>query len=344
MNTDKQNFLIQLQSNRIFDPVGDVRVKTRCILCGDSKKDMNKKRLYILCDPYDNDVVTYICFNCGEYGMLTVDMLNEITGDDTDLSNLLRRINRLATFDSKNTKVNKYKNNRVIPVTIPTPKKIPSTLNKIKYLNNRIGYPIPVEDYQKLKLIFDMREFLEINHISVPKKYEFLIPQFTSDYIGFLSVKNEYVILRDITGKHKEKYRYVKYNLFGIQSNAHAFYTITNSVNTISQKPIHIIMAEGPIDILSIVYNMYNGIKPDNVFISTNNGTFYHPAMYYINKGLVGSNIFIDIYRDSDSIMNYRLLKKQVQIFTKNFRVYRNAIGKDFGVPKDKYELEEEYY
>lgn len=343
MNIDKQDFLLQLQRDRLFDRVGDVRVKTKCILCGDSKKDPNKKRLYILCDPYDNDVVTYICFNCGEYGLLTVDMLGQIVGEDAELLNLLRRINRFAKSDSKNKKVNKYKNNRVIPVELPSPRKTPQTIAKIRYLNNRIGYPIPVEDYKKLKLVFSIQDFLAINNILVPKKYQFLIPQFETDYVGFLSVKNEYLILRDITGKHKDKFRYVKYNLFGIQSNAHAFYTISNTVNTISQQPIHIIMAEGPMDILSVIYNMYGGIVPDNVFISTNNGTFYHPAMYYINKGLVGSNIFVDIYRDSDSIMDYQLLRKQIRPFTKNFKVYRNAIGKDFGVPKDQYEIIEEY-
>ena len=93
---------------------------------------------------------------------------------------------------------------------------------------------------------------------------------------------------------------------------------------------------------MSIVYNMYGGIVPDCLFMSTNHGAFYTPLLYYINKGLVGSNVWIDIYRDADSIMDYQKLKQQMKIYTRNYAVYRNAIGKDFGVPKSKYEIERE--
>ena len=95
-------------------------------------------------------------------------------------------------------------------------------------------------------------------------------------------------------------------------------------------------------DILSIVYNIYGGIVPDCVFMSTNHGAFYHPMLYYLNKGLVGSNVYIEIYKDSDSIMNYHLLQNQLKIYTKHYKVFYNGIGKDFGVPKDEFELLEE--
>ena len=40
--------------------------------------------------------------------------------------------------------------------------------------------------------------------------------------------------------------------------------------------------------------------------------------------------------------MDYNLLKRQMKIYTKNFKVFYNSIGKDFGVPKDKFNIEEE--
>lgn len=341
MKNDKSELLDILQRSQYCQPVGEVRVKTRCVLCGDSHKDPNKKRLYIICDPNDpSESVKYICFNCGEYGELTPDMLSMIVGDDYDLIQLLKRINKYAHNDSGTLKVNKYRNNKEINVIIPPPKRTQTTIKKIKYLNNRIGYQIPIEDYPRLKLVFSMSEFLEVNKILIQPKYKKLIPIYDRDYIGFLSVKNEYVILRDVT--EKNNFRYVKYNLFGMESNAHSFYTIKNTINTLSQESIKIIAAEGPLDILSIVYNIYGGIIPDCVFMSTNHGAFYNPLLYYFNKGLVGSNIFLEIYRDSDSIMNYELLKKQISVYTKNYKVFRNAIGKDFGVPSSEFELEEE--
>lgn len=341
MNSDKAELLDILQHNRDCTPVGAIRVKTRCMLCGDSRKDPNKKRFYIVCDPMTQEAVKYMCFNCGEYGMLTADMLSQALGGATqDEVALLRRINKTAMFDSGNKRVNQYKNNREIELTIPPAKKTPTTIKKIKHMNQRIGFPIPVEDYGRLKLVFSIMELLSINHIPVIETYKPFLSLYERDYIGWLSIKNEYLILRDITGKNK--YRYIKFNLFGMDSNAHSFYTISNGINTITQQDIRIVAAEGPFDILSIVYNLYGGIVPDCVFMSTNHGAFYNPLLYYLNKGLVGSNVHIDIYRDSDSIMNYQLLKNQMKIYTKNFAVYRNVIGKDFGVPADQFEIERE--
>lgn len=342
MSNDKTELLEILRRDRNCVPVGDIRVKTRCVLCGDSKKDPNKKRLYILCDPNNpSEPVLYNCFNCGESGVVTNDILGMIIGelDDYEVS-LLKRINKNASKDSGASRVNRYKNNKEIVVTIPVPRKLQSTISKIKYMNQRIGVRVPLEDYQRLKLIFSIKEFLEVNKIPVMKKYLPFIDIYERDYIGWLSVNNEYIILRDITGHNK--FRYIKFNLFGMETNAHSFYTIGNRVNTISQKPIKIIAAEGPFDIMSIVYNIYGGIIPDCVFISTNHGAFYHPLLYYINKGLVGSNVFIEIYRDSDSVINYETLRNQLKIYTKNYSVFSNGIGKDFGVPRDMFRIERE--
>lgn len=341
MNNDKAELLEILQHNRECTPVGAIRAKTRCMLCGDSKRDLNKKRFYIICDPMTQDAVKYICFNCGEYGMLTADMLSQALGGATqDELALLRRINKTAMYDSGNKRVNKYKNNREIDIVIPPARKTQHTIRKIKYMNERIGYRVPIEDYGKLKLVFSIMELLSINHIPVMEKYKPFIPLYERDYIGWLSVKNEYLILRDITGQHE--FRYIKFNLFGMDSNAHSFYTISNGINTITQQDIRIIAAEGPFDIMSITYNMYGGILPDCLLMSTNHGAFYNPLLHYINKGLVGSNVFIDIYRDSDSIMDYQLLKNQMKIYTRNFSVYRNALGKDFGVPREEFDIERE--
>ena len=342
MNNDKSEFLGILQRCRNCVPVGDIRVKTKCILCGDSKKDPNKKRLYLKCDPLDiSEPIMYICFNCGETGLLTADMADQILGgiNDDELA-LLKRINRTAMNDSGQVRVNKYKNNKEINVIIPPPRKTQNTIRKIRYMNDRIGTAILIEDYPKLKLVFSIMEFLSVNNIGVPSKYKDFMSIYERDYIGWLSVKNEYIILRDITGKNK--FRYVKFNIFGMESNAHSFYTIKNGINTISRDEIHLVVAEGPFDILSLVYNVYGGIKPDTLFMSTNHGAFYNPLLYYINKGLVGSNIFLDIYRDSDSIMDYELLRNQMKIYTKNFSVFRNSLGKDFGVPKNEFSIEKE--
>ncbi len=345
MDSDKEELFSILRNHRGCHDVGDGRIRTRCILCGDSKKDPHKMRLNIKCDPHNpTEPVMFICFNCGESGILTTDMLAAILGGENELEmELLRRINKTARRSDKGLRVNKYKGSKVRQVIIPPPRKQMNTVRKIQYMNKRIGVTIPLEDYQKLKLIFSLQEFLVTNQLGLNPKYEYIANKLENDYLGWLSVDNEYIIFRDITGNHKE--RYVKYKIDKlVDSNIHSFYGISNQVNVISQNPIHIIATEGPFDILSVVYNMYGKIVPDCIFLSVNHGLFLTPILYYLNKGIVGSNIYIDIYRDSDSVVNYTELKNDLKIYTRNFTVYRNVIGKDFGVPKDQYQIERETY
>ena len=340
--SDKKELLNILLRSKQCIPVGDIRVRTRCVLCGDSKRDPNKKRLYIKCDPSNpSEPILYNCFNCNESGILNVDMLEMILGGiDSDEIELLKRINKSASRDSGNIRVNKYKLSRSMSLKLPPARRSNSTINKIRYLNRRLGCIIPLVDYPRLKLIFSLKELLEINQLDLSEKYRPFLDLYEQDYIGWLSVNNEFIILRDITGKNK--FRYIKINLFGTENNAHSFYTISNSINTLSRNPIKIVVTEGPFDILSVVYNIYGMIIPDCVFMSVNHGSFLNPILYYLNKGLVGSNVYIEIYRDSDSKLDYQLLKKQLRIYTKNFSVFRNSMGKDFGVPKNEFEIEQE--
>lgn len=317
-----------------------VQLLTRCVLCGDSEKNPNKMRLYIKCDVTNpTEPVLYDCFNCGESGVLTPQMIKDIGCSNQEIVRGLKQVNSVAIESEGNVKVSKYRNLHEIKVEIPPLTKNPVYLRKAKYFLDRIGYPSSLElkDFEKLKIVWSLWNFLKINGIKPINGYTDILDK---DYIGFLSARNEYIIFRDITEKHKM--RYVKYNIFGVYDNSNSFYTIKNKINPLTQNDVHIIVSEGPFDIISILYNIFDGCDTDRIFSATCNGQYINTLRYYLDKGLVGSNIYIDIYRDNDNdkFMNYKKLKQQLKPYTKNYHVYYNTLNKDFGVPKNKIDVD----
>lgn len=313
--------------------VNSVQICTKCFICGDSQKNSNKKRLYIKVDPNNpREPVLYWCFNCYAKGVFTTNMLREMGVDDSDASTFIRKLNHDATKDD-GSRANRYRNTKEIKVEIPPLKGDKKTLSKIKYLYDRIGYKIPPEDFNRLKIVFNIKEFLSFNNIPPNNKH---IDMLDSDYIGFLSTHNEYIILRDITNSNSM--RYVKYNIFGVVDNSQSFYTPRTSLNLLTHEDIHIIVSEGPFDTLGIMYNVFDGDISNKIFISSCDGSFMNPILSFIRKGLVGDNIFIDCYQDNDTRLNFKKIKRELKMYTPNFTVYYNRLYKDFGVPKDKIE------
>lgn len=313
------------------------QLRTRCVICGDSKKSMTKKRLGIKIDTNDpKEPILYNCFNCGAHGVMTTDILCDI-GLDRDIALEITKYNKGALKYDNSSVINKYKNNKPIPVIIPPPTKCDKTIKKIKYLYNRIGYKVPIEDFNSIKVIFNLFDFLSVNNIAIPdNKFYHILDR---DYIGFLSINNEYIIFRDITNMNKA--RYFKYNIFGIFDNSNSYYRIKNKIDLFTPDIISIKVAEGIFDILSVHYNIDNGNSQNNIYVATTNSSLLNPIMTHINKGLVGDNISVDIYQDNDTKVNFYKLKKRLSPYIGNMRVYSNGRSKDFGVPMSDIEINE---
>lgn len=315
--------------------------KTRCIFCGDSKKDPNKMRLGIKVDATNpEEPVLYHCFNgdCGRAGVLTNRMLKAIAGAQ-QIKVSVDSINKSVMKTSGNTKLNRYKNTRVINVKLPG--LYPKDMDKARYLFNRIGKVIDPVEFNGLKIVWSLNDFIEMNNLKSTSQYLWMLDK---DYIGFLSVNNDFIVFRDITEKHKM--RYVKYNVFGFYDNSGSFYSIPAKADLLSMDDIYIIISEGPFDILSILYNVEGNDRTNKIYLSSNDGEFYTPLLHYFEKGFVGSNIYIDAYKDNDSdIEGYVELRKQLKTYTtdiSNIRIYYNGYEdeKDFGVPKNKIQRE----
>lgn len=331
---DIYNTLSHSPNTRI---VNHTELCTRCFICGDSSKNTNKKRLYLHIDVNNpREPILYHCFNCFAKGIFTADMLREMGVDDSESSTFIRRLNHDATKDD-GSRVNKYKNTKEIQVELPPIKGDKKTLSKIKYLYDRIGYKIPPEDFNRLKIVFNIKEFLEFNKI--PPNNIKHIDMLDEDYVGFLSTHNEYIIMRDITGMHTM--RYIKYNIFNVVDNSQSFYTPRASLDLLTPDDIHIIVCEGPFDVLGIMYNIFNGDIANKIFVASCDGNFMNPILSFVRKGLVGDNIFIDCYQDNDTRLDFKKIKRELKVYTPNITVYYNRLSKDFGVPREYIDRDE---
>lgn len=320
--------------------VNDSELVMRCRICGDSDKNMNKKRLYFKIDLGNADEpIFYKCMNCNESGIVTSDFMKEYF----DLHNLelltgLRRFNKQIIDNSPRFK---YKNESVLDMIVPEPKNVHDTVTKIKYFYTRIGMKIPISDFAKLKIVFSIKDFLELNklepNISSKNNYEFL-RSLEKDYMGFLSRQNNVIVFRDVTGNGKLG-RYYKYKVIKDLPTENTFYTVNTNIDILTMNNIEIIAAEGTFDTISVLYNIYEGNTDNKIFLSTCNGAFLEPLKYYINKGFLGDNVNINIYQDNDTLINFNKLKSKFSPYINEFRVFSNGLYKDFGVPKDNMEI-----
>ena len=335
------NYLCTLPN---VSPKDDWWCATRCILCGDSKKNPYKKRMYINCDPTKpEDPVWFHCFNCNSSGILKQSMLEEIAeGASFDVIQSLRRINKAAFSDDGSKKINRFQNHKDSKVVFPQLQSVDYQITKYKYMcKERLGVMIPAEDFAMIKVVWSLKNFLGENHIEL-HDCEISPAILERDYIGFTSVRNEYILFRDVTNSNQ--YRWYKYNLFDMKGNLDSYYAVKNSVNPLSRDELHIIVAEGVFDTLGILYNLYDGVQGNNIFLSTANGAFINTIKYYLEKGIVGSNVIVDCYIDNDTRYDFKKLIKEVTPYVmkrSNVHIYHNTLQKDFGYPKSLIEREE---
>ena len=194
------------------------------------------------------------------------------------------------------------------------------------------------EELQKLKVVFSLEQLLSINKIDQITTTNIRANLLNDDYVGFLSVRNEFVIFRDITNKNK--LRYDKYSVVPSIDNTRKFYTIPNQIDMLSNEPIYINLAEGTFDILGIYYHIKNQNLKNQVYAAVCGAAYTSVIKYFISLGLVGDNININIFSDADKDYYwYSKMIKELSPFVNSINIYYNTKEKDYGVHKDQIDL-----
>lgn len=305
----------------------------RCRFCGDSQRDKTARHLYI---KVDGDTPFYNCFKCNTSGVLTSELLKSWlpTYDENDTSAFLYLDETLKKAKASN--YNKRSSNLVYMLNNTLISDTELSNAKLNYINTRLGLHLTYDDMIENKIVLNLGDVLECNHIKEYTRSRKDMQRLDQNYIGFVSYNNSMVIMRNITSDD-DMNRYDNYNIFGNTDNSMRYYCIPTICNYNSvEPPILVHIAEGPFDILSIFYNLRWCNRKQNIYIATC-GKDYFGAVKFLLSDLGLMNFEVHVYPDAD-VRNEDLEYMYDALKRLNIGVYchRNTLYKDMGVPRER--------
>ena len=305
-------------------------VNCRCFYCSDSK-NISHGHFYISIPQNDEELSLFYCQKCKVGGVVTPEKLIEWNLFDSDISSELSIRNKKAILNPKNIK---YRSIEKYNIRYDYISDDELTRAKLHYINKRLGSNLTYIDCINLKIVLNLRDLFSCNSLSYTRDKR-IISQLDSAFIGFLSYDNAFLNMRKISDKiqlHKSiDKRYVNYNIVNKYDNTCRFYAIPIEVNLIY--PIHLHIAEGPFDILSIYLNIRKD-HYNNVFAAVG-GSGYKGLIRYFIQLFKTPNLIIHIYPDNDQSRNTILdISDYLYPFGYEFYIHRNSYPgeKDFGV------------
>lgn len=314
MNNIKFEILNEIESHaEIFRKINSEEFKIRCPICGDSSKNLKDAHCYLKCSNRIDEPILYNCFLCNNKGIVNKAFLKRL-GINNKFDDVLekQKYNRLISF----------KNNKNIELG-----NINLIKKQIDYIDYRLGSGFSIEDFLSFRIICDMRIIKDyINDPSIRNT----LPN-NDNSISFLSDDNSLLLNRSFSDDYK--YRWRKIKLY--ENDNKSFYTIKTTVDLFNNITLNI--AEGIFDVLSIYKNFRN---ENSVFIATLGSDYISGLDYGIAKGIVGSNVTVNIYMDND--INEKYLKdklKEYKWLFKNIYICKNALSKDVGVTIDNIKI-----
>lgn len=207
-------------------------IMIRCVYCGDSIKNPSSAHFYI------QTYSPYYCYcqRCGTKSSVSVEFLNDFKVPDQDLKLEVMRMQKERKYDLSTSK--KRGSNKFIDSVLNTNKfDIPfytgtkGELRRLKYINDRLGTSISINEARQLNIILNLKEFIVQNDITITLNSVIeRLPILNKHCVGFLSQDKNFIIFRsldtEITG-----FRYFNFNITGKHDNTRKFYTIKQSID-----------------------------------------------------------------------------------------------------------------
>ena len=307
------------------------QVQIRCPYCGDSRNRLHG-HFSIKIDENSDSLMVYRCFRCSESGILTSQVMEDIGAplsiEDAKVLDTLNRPNSKSTYGRQRPL------NYKVPVIInPIDSKI-----KIGYLNERLGIEFTPEMIQESKIILSIMDFFSENKIKIPDHINpKLIKIIEENYIGFLSANNNKITFRRIVDNDQLN-RYIKLSIDPYNTSPNNFYSIKNpGMDLLYIEPVHIHIAEGTFDILSIKYNLPHDDSQKHLFFASCGYNFGTIIKWLIYMG-INTDLYVHLYSDNDKsdeedikVLNSGINKYWID----HAYIHRNMFQgeKDFGVP-----------
>lgn len=302
---------------------GFSEVVCKCFYCAD---DGDHHHMYVSVPQTENEPSLFNCFKCGTKGMVTYKKLAEWQIFDMEMNSLLTEHNKNLMNGSNYGIIygDKIINLRNTFIRNDTTSRI-----KLSYINDRLGINLSFADCLDNKIILNLKDLLYDNWIQNFTRSENMINELDSKFVGFLSYDNNFVNCRKIDDSSWIDQRYMNYNIFGKQDNTKKMYLLPTDIDI--YRPIHIHVAEGPFDILSIKYNLRK--DNNNQIYTAITGNAYKAVFreLIINRKLI--NLIIHLYPDADTKdKSIRDLLNFLKVWNFPIFIHRNLIGKDMGV------------
>lgn len=308
-------------------------LNVRCVFCGDSIKNANSAHLSIRIDPDDDQPIVFRCLRCNSTGIFNGTTMTMIGLYSNTNSTNLERYNRLSC-KKHGLSISK----KGLNLKIPKLKINDNVLLKHKYIEDRLGIKIDIEELHNNKIIYNFVDLLKYNNIQKIYGTEQHIKDLQYDHVGFLSARNDFINFRDITGKHK---RYYIYKIMRSMDTTGKFYIMPNNIDPFNDDIKTINIAEGVFDILGIYYNILNKYKYNTVYAAINGSGYLNVIKYILEQGLL-CDVNINIFSDNDRPPDYyKNMVKTLTPFVNDIRLFYNSIGKDYGVPINEIKLKE---
>ncbi len=320
MNDVKQQVLDEIRSKvDVFKKSSAYEYRIRCPICGDSQSNPRDAHCYIKCSYDPNEPLLYNCFKCNSGGRVNRWFLEKLHVRE-DVISLVdkQKFNRLPSIKTTN-------------VEMLTGSPIMNS-PQVRYLESRLGRGFTFDDYDRFKIVWDMKAVLPF--ISSERVKNTLPSNLSS--ISFVSDNKSMILCRTFIQDDPES-QWRKIKLFPSQGKS--FYTIKTTLDLFTQEPVIINIAEGIVDIISVYKNW--GAE-NSVYIAALGSDYVSVVDYAIAKGIVGQNVTVRVYIDNgidERSLRYAL-KKYKWIFG-GIYIYRNIKSKDVGVSIDEIQLVE---
>lgn len=328
----KESIIQHLQDDLDLCYEDDNEFTVRCPYCGDSDNPEHA-HLGIMIDVEDSIPMIWNCFRCGEGGMVTDKLLLDL---GIDLS--AEEAKELRSYDRKmkklaNTRQNSAMSARYRPC--PTVTKYGQT--KIRYIEDRLGVHVDPVREKLVPSLIDFLNFNEIKMIAGLKPWK--LRRLDRNYLGFLSTNNNCITFRRINDDEKLR-RYDKILINPYMPDIGSFYSIPTQMNYFYQDDVHIHIAEGTFDIISIKKNLEPMWGPNQLFYASCGFSYTNILRHLFRNGIVTDwNLHIYADRDkTDSVHRQALRRSPFSEMIKHAWIHRNHMEgeKDFGVIREQ--------
>lgn len=323
MSDIKHQIMDEIEKNSdVFIKASSIQYRIRCPICGDSPKNPKDAHCYIKCSYDPNEPLLFNCFLCNAGGVVSETFLEKL-GVSSDLRNQInnRRFNKIASLKNFHDAINIVSPNASDALASP----------QARYITSRLGEGFTIDDFENFKIVWDLNNIFPY---ITDRRIKNSMPS-NMNSISFLSDDKSSLLTRYFSD---EGSRWRKIKIF--PSENRSFYTIKATLDLFTNDDIEVNMAEGVMDVLSIYKNFRS--CDNSVFIATLGSDYISGIDYIILKGLIGYNVTLRIYIDSDvneRDLKYRL-KKYKWLFN-NIYIMKNIKSKDVGVTIDKIKLVE---